>query len=252
MKNRKLKIVIAILLALVALAIAAVFLGPLLFKNLAERRIAAATGMPTTIGSLEIHPSTSSIRVRNFRMANPPGSDATNFLEMPNLFLQFDPVALRAGRLLIKTVHVEIASIAIVENQDGTSNIGSLQKANGEIAPPPEVRTNNVPSRSIPFDGIERLNVSVGRIQFINQRDPTKSWAGDLGIVDESFHNLKTELDFQTAMIVLILKAGLSGSLDFDTILQSSMKPKKKSRPVLPGEIGPKTAVSTNSALPTR
>lgn len=248
MKIRKLRIALVILLALVALAIATVFLSPLLFKTLVERRIAAATGMPTTIGSLELHPFTSSIRVRNFKMSNPPGFGATNFLEMPDLFLQFDRAALRAGRLLIKTVRVDIASIAVVEKPDGTSNVETLQKGNGKVARQTEVRTTNAPSSSMPFDGIELLNVSVGRIQFINQRDPTKSWSGDLNISNESFHNLKTELDFQTAMIVLILKAGLSGSLDFETLLESSFKPKKKPRPVVPGPIGPKVAASTNSA----
>jgi len=247
MKPGKLKIAIYLLLAIAGLAIAGYYFAPDLAKSLAEKRISAATGMPTTIGTLSINPSSSSIHLQDLKMLNNQAFGGGTFLEMPDLFLQYDPAALRSGRLLLKSVRIQITTISIVENPEGNSNLEALKQRNVPITPKPEIQSTNSDERSMAFDGIEFLNVSLGRIQFINQRDPARSWVGDLNIEDETFRNLKTELDFQTAMIVIILKAGLSGSIDFDTLWRKGFRPGKKPRTDLRDGAGSNFVDSANS-----
>lgn len=247
MKSGKLKIALYLLLAIAGLAFAGYYFAPDLAKFLAEKRIAAATGMPTTIGALVINPSSSSIHLKDLKMQNSQDFGGGNFLEMPDLFLQYDPAALRSGRLLLKSVRIQITTISIVENPEGNSNIEALKQRNVQITPKPEVVSTNSSAPKMDFDGIELLNVSLGRVQFVNQRDPTRSWVGDLNIEEETFRNLKTELDFQTAMIVIILKAGLSGSIDFDTLWRKGIRPGKNPRPVPQNGAGSNFVDSANS-----
>ena len=235
------------LITLAALAIAVFFSLPHFVKFTAEKRISAATGMQASIGSISMDPSTASIHVQDLRLQNDPSFGGNTFVEMPDLFLQYDQSALLTGRLLLKSVRIQISKIEIVENVDGGFNLAALQQRKTEFIQEPMPRSATSNAAPMEFDGIELLNLSLGRVQFTSQRDPTLNWMGDLNIKEETFRNLKTELDFQTAALVLVLKAGLSGSLDFDAIFRAGSRVAKNPRPISPDTAAPVLSESGHS-----
>ena len=236
------------IIAIIVLVVAAVLSVDTIARTVAERRIRAETGMQTSIEKLTIGFASSSVQITNFVLKNPTEFGGGTFFEMPELYLDYDRDALRLGRLHLRSVRLNLQKVHVVENRDGKSNLDAMQKRSKQDSLPSQtIPQTNPASPAFGFDGIDRLTVSIGTIEFTSSKNPEKNMVQNFAVTNEVFNNLKTELDFQTAGIVLILKAGLSGALDFDSFFKASPKVGKRSKKKLPQTTEPPVLETTNS-----
>lgn len=212
----------------------------------AERRIGSETGLKATIEKLQIGFSKPTIHIENLILKNPAELRGNPIVEMPRLDFEYDRAALRMGKLHFKFLSIDLKSIHVVENALGHSNFDALQKKKVKKYPSLSTRTATK-TNGFPFDGIDILEVTLGTVQFTSEKNPEKNFRQNFAVTNEVFKNLKTDLDFQTAGVVLILKAGLSGSLDFDTLLNAGSKAGKKSKTILQDVTEPLILETTNS-----
>ncbi len=217
-------------------------------KKILEGRIERATGFRTSVGNLNIGFKNATVEMTDLVLRNPRGFDDQTFLEMPDLHIEYDRDALRSGKIHLKIVRINLRKVHLVENQGGVSNVDALQKQPKSAARsiPTTAQTNQI-SPGFVFDGIDRMDVSLGSIEFTSQRTPEKNLRQDFAVTNEVFNNLKTDLDFQTAGVVLILKAGLSGALDLDTLFQTGSRAGKKNKKPARDASKPSGLVRTNS-----
>ncbi len=193
-------------IALLLLIVAGIFSIDTVARLTAERRVRAATGMETKIGKFSVGLASGNVHIENFVMKNSAEFGGESFVEMPELYIEYDREALRAGKLRLKLVRINIASIHVIENADGKRNIDDLQK---HPAKPKSSKTStNKNENPFMFDGIDALEITLRKTRFTNLRDPKQNMETDFGIQNELFRNLKTETDFQTAAAVLAIKAG--------------------------------------------
>lgn len=199
---------IGIFSAIVILIIVGILLLDTIAKFIAERRVHAETGMETTIGKFTIGLKTSTIHIENLVLKNPVEFGGDTFVEMPELFLDYDREALRAGKLHLNLVRIDLAKVHVVENKEGKRNVDELQKHQRKSGP--SDGSANKREQPIVFDGLDKLDVTLQRAQFTSFKNPQQNLDQDLGIRHEIFKNLKTEKDFQTAAALITLKAGAS------------------------------------------
>lgn len=205
MKRKLGRWLIGALLAVVLVFVLFILSLDTIAKFVAERRIRSETGMETKIGKFTIGLKTSTIHIQNFVLKNPAEFGGGSFVEIPELFLDYDREALRSGKLHLNLVRIEVAKIHLVENKDGKRNDAELQKRQHLHKRKHDKDKNDQP---FDFDGLEKLDVTLGTVQFTSFKNPAQNLKQDLGIQHEIFKNLKTEKDFQTAAALLTLKAG--------------------------------------------
>jgi len=193
-----------LVILVIVLAVAALLLKDPILKSFAEHRLRAGTGMEATIGRLEVGLFTPTITVENLRLFNPPEFGGTPLIDLPELRLEYDPSALRAGQLHFRTVRLNLRQVNVVENKAGLQSTEVLhsqiqQQVAG--AHPERVR--------LTFTGIDTLNLTVGQLRFLSYRDPTRNWERDIGFQNEVAHNIRNESDLTLAVFRILIKHGL-------------------------------------------
>jgi uncharacterized protein involved in outer membrane biogenesis len=182
-----------------------------IIKTVAERRIAAATGMETHIGSLEVGVASPVIDIENFRLYNSAEFGGLPFVDMPELHMEYDPVALSAGRLHIKLLRLNLAEVDLVRNAAGQTNLTFLQAK----LPPKSGPGAGMNLGQFKFDGIDTLNLTLGKFRYTDMAHPANNTEVSLNVRDELFQNIKSEGDLYGVAMLLMLKdgSGLTGQL---------------------------------------
>jgi uncharacterized protein involved in outer membrane biogenesis len=178
----------------------------------AERRIAAATGLETHIGSLEVGVGSPVIDIENFRLYNSAAFGGLPFVDMPELHMEYDPVALSAGRLRIKLLRLNLAEVDLVRNAAGQTNLTSLQT---KLQPPKSSRGGGINFGQIKFEQIDTLNLTLGKFRYTDMAHPANSGEVNLDVQNEIFQNIKSEGDLYGVAMLLMLKdgSGLTGQI---------------------------------------
>ena len=251
MKRKVFRWLICASVAVIILVIIGILSVDTIARFTAERRVRAETGMETKIGKFTVGFASATIHIENFVMKNPAQFGGETFVDMPELHFEYDREALRSGKLRFKLVRINIAEIHVVENKDGLRNVDELQKHQAKSKS--SNTSTNRDELPFVFDGIDALDVTLRIARFTNLGDPRKNMATDLGIRNETFNNLKTEMDFQTVAAVLAIKAGASFLWSGDltnpfTLLKQGSKAGTETKNILEGLTEPvlKKPAATN------
>ena len=247
MKRKLWRWLVYLAVAIVLLIATAILFIDTIAKSIAERRIRAQTGMETRIGKFSVGLTASTIHIENFVLKNPAEFGGGTFLEMPELYFEYDRDALRRGTLHLKVVRINVAQVHVVENKDGKNNVDGLKKHQAKTkSSEASMTASHKGEPAFAFAGIDVLDVSLNSVKFTSEKNPEQNLEQNFAFEHEKFNNLKTNLDFETAAAVLVLKAGLSGRLDFDALLRAGSKTRKKSKKNLEAVAEPLLLNSTN------
>jgi hypothetical protein len=197
-------------LRLVFLAVVAVILL-LVFKDtilgmVAEHRIRAETGMDVKIGRFSSGLFSPVVTIENLKLYNTPEFGGTEFLIIPELHVEFDAEALAAKKLKVKLVRFNLAELDIVKNKAGETNIVTMlaKMPKGKLAP----HGLHVGGKKFDFESIEVLNLSLGRMRFIDLKDRNNDRDVAINADNQVFNNVKTEADVYSILFLIWLRSG--------------------------------------------
>jgi uncharacterized protein involved in outer membrane biogenesis len=197
----------------VALLVAAVIAGIVMLDDIAryvaEKRMREQSGMDATIGELVIGLRTPTVTIRNFKLTNPPDFGGSPFVEIPEIYFEYDREALRAGRLHFKLVRLNLAQVHVVE-KGGKSNVQALQKT------APEPRGPSKPGKEeLPFEfaGIDKLQLTLTKAVFTKLGPPDQTREVPLGVQNEVFRDIKTQRDVEAIAAIIALRTGATALL---------------------------------------
>jgi len=195
---------------LIALFIIAVILL-LIFKDtilgmVAEHEIRAQTGMDVKIGRFHSGLLSPVVTIENLKLYNTPEFGGTEFLIIPELHMEFDAEALREQKLRIKLARFNLAELDIVKNKAGETNIITMlaKMPKGKLAP----HGVHVGRQKLDFQGIDVLNLSLGRMRFIDLKDRKNDRDVVVDIDNQVFNNIKTEGDVYGMLFLIWLRSG--------------------------------------------
>lgn len=166
-----------------------------ILRAIVERQIHAETGMDAEIGRFHLALTSPTLEIRDFKLYNPPAFGGTPFLDIPEIHVEYDRTALSRGQIHLTLLRINIGELDIVKNQAGQTNIflPSLQ-APGKKAGGGALAEFKKQS-GFGFQGIDELNVSIGKFKYIDLQNQRNNREQTIGIDDLVIPHVKSEAD---------------------------------------------------------
>lgn len=202
--KRLLKWALYLFVILVVLVVAGVLLLDTIVKEYAQSRLRSETGMDVKIGKMDIGLSTPTIEIENIKFYNTPEFGGSLFLNIPEVFIEYDKDAARAGKLHLKLVRLNLAEIDIIQDQLGRLNIQGLE-AKGATA---KAALDHSSGAGITFTGIDTLNLTFQKLRLSSLDAPSDGKEIDFGLNNQIFHNIKSETDLTQMAVILAARSG--------------------------------------------
>ena len=195
------------LFILVAIAVAIV-VGLLLSKDAilkaaVEQQIRAQTGMDAKIGRLSLGLLTPVVTIENLKIHNTPEFGGAPFLDIRELHVEYDRDALAQRKLRITLLRLNLEELTVVRNATGTTNISTLKEQ------PPASPTKL--AGDVEFRGVDVMNLSLGKIQLIDLKEPRNNRIRNVNLQNQVFHNVRTPGDLRGVLILLWARSGGGG-----------------------------------------
>ncbi len=199
--------IVAALLLLVAVAI--LFKNPLL-RTIICWNIHKSTGLQTSMGGFDLDLAGSHVHITQFRIYNSAVFGGSVLVDIPEVYLAADPQEAAKGRLRFNEVRLNLAEANVVRDTNGVTNIEALKKKVEETS-----RTSGRShTNGFEFAGIDKLTVTLGKLNFTDLLQPANSAEVELGIKDEVARNIKTEEDLQNWAMALAIRLAIQQSLN--------------------------------------
>jgi uncharacterized protein involved in outer membrane biogenesis len=220
---------LCLLLLVVVLVVAVILSLDTIVKQVVQSRFRSETGMDVKIGKMDIGLATPTIAIEDFKIYNPPDFGGSLFLSMPEIYVDYDRDALRARKLHLNLVRINLAEIDIVQDKKGRVNIQSI--AEKSAAATEEVQRQ---SSALTFTGLDTLNVTFQKLRMWSLDSPAQVMEVAFGISNEVFTNLKTEEDLQRMAVMLAARSPASAPpstnapIDMLKLLQQLLQPGAK------------------------
>jgi uncharacterized protein involved in outer membrane biogenesis len=194
------------LLAVVLVVILLLSLNSIL-RVVIENRIHAQTGMDAEIGKFSLSLVEPTVEIQNLRLFNPPDFGGTPFLNIPEIHVEYDPAALARHEIHLTFVRFNLGELDIVKNEAGQTNLFSLgvplaAKKNGGGAAGFKRQTG------YDFKSIDVLNVSVGRVKFIDLKNQRNNREQTIGLENLVLKNVKSQADLAGLTVLVALRGG--------------------------------------------
>ena len=179
----------------------------------AEKRIRSQTGMEAQIGKFSSGQSGTAtyVTIQNLKLYNTAEFSGTPFLDIPEVHLECDAVAFAQRKLRIRLLRLNLAELDIVRNAAGQTNIFALHK----LLNPGGPRKSGAPAEvgGFEFQGIDLLNLSLGRAKFIDLKDARNNREIRVGLENQLFNNVKSDADVYGILFMIWLRSGGNFSL---------------------------------------
>jgi hypothetical protein len=175
-----------------------------------ENRIRAQTGMDAEIGKFHLGIIEPVVSIKDFKIYNPPEFGGTPFLNIPEIYVEYDREALVKNKIHLTLVRFNLGELDIVKNEAGQTNVFSL----GLALPQKQQTGGGQPLKDftrrtgLDFQGIDALNVSVGTARFIDLKNPANNRAQKIGIDNLVMKNVKTPADLTGLAVLVALRSG--------------------------------------------
>lgn len=154
----------------------------------------------------------SSLLLRNLVLSNPPGFVRRPLLVLPELYFAYDPNAAASNRVRFREVRLHLEELNLEVDALGRTNLmelaGNAARARG-LTPKP-INTNLLTTLEFGdrFDGIDRLSLTLGRIAYRDQRNPTRNRAFQLGITNRTFSQVTSSAQLVPLVIEILMRGG--------------------------------------------
>jgi len=194
------------LLAVVLVVILLLSLNSIL-RVVIENRIRAQTGMDAEIGKFSLSLVEPTVEIQNLRLFNPPDFGGTPFLNIPEIHVEYDPAALARHEIHLTLLRFNLGELDIVKNEAGQTNLFSLgvplaAEKNGGGAAGFKRQTG------YDFKSIDVLNVSVGRVKFIDLKNQRNNREQAIGLDNLVLKNVKSQNDLAGLAVLVALRGG--------------------------------------------
>lgn len=194
-------------LLLLAGVVTLILCKDIIIRNLTERRIIDQTGMYVRIDRVHVGFTDPVLSIQGFKLYNRPEFGGGLLLQLNNLHMEYDPDAVKSGELHLNLLRLDLEELNIVRNAAGQTNIVDfIESAGGEGM---EALSLNLPAKEFGFTGIDELNLSLGRIRFIDLDDPRRNREAYFGVKNLEIKNIRNQGDLYGVAGIVLLRSGL-------------------------------------------
>lgn len=164
MQNIRSNKLIIIFIAALVIIIGAVILKDQIIKTAVQIGASKVMGTDIKIGGLSFGVFQQSIRIKDFKVANPPGFPQGVMLDVPEIGVDYDLPALLKGKLHVPLIILNLHEMVVVRNREGKLNVDALTVAQKKEVVEPSPRKKEA-SQQLPLK-IDVLRLNVGRVVY--------------------------------------------------------------------------------------
>lgn len=173
-----------------------------------ERQIRTQTGMEAEIGKFSLGLTRPMVTIRDFKLFNPPDFGGTPFLDIPEIHVEYDPLALSKHQLHVTLLRFNLGELDIVKNEAGKTNVFSLAGSLSVKRSGARSKAEFAKKTGLEFTGIDVLNVSIGTAKFIDLKDQRQNREQQIGIENCVIKNVKSPTDLTGLAVLIALRGG--------------------------------------------
>jgi len=217
--------VVRIVLGLILLAVAGVVVVILLLDTLTKEvivsRLRSRTGMEVKISAVHVGLLSPTISIEGLKLYNTADFGGSVCLDMPELYLKYDPSALRARQLHLALLRLDVAELSVVVNKSRRNNFEILKQKSKESG------KEKSSWEKLKFTSIDVLNVTLGKFHLKNLASGSGEEI-DFGIKNQILRNVKTGADLSSLGLVTLSQGKTTSSgdadVDLNQVLESLLK----------------------------
>ena len=151
-------------LRLVAIIVAILVVGLFVGKNLIAKAaviggVKALTGLNAQIARMDVSLLKTAVGISGLRVFNPPPYAESVFIDVPELFVDYDLGALFKGQAHLEELRLHIKEFKVVKSADGRLNVQSVKALESDPKRPPTKR--QPPDQALNFH-IDVLELKIG------------------------------------------------------------------------------------------
>jgi uncharacterized protein involved in outer membrane biogenesis len=204
------KILVIIVVVVVGLGIAKNALTQIVLSS----AISKAAHVPVKIGGVNLSLLSASLRIKNLKVSNPSGYPEKVMMDVPQIFVDFDPKALSQGKAHFEEVNLDLKELVVIKRKDGALNVDAVKpteaekKASNEKAKAPK-------GGKAPKLMIDKLTLSIGRVVYKDYStggEPNVQ-TFDVNIQNREFHNIDNPATVVSLLMFEALTRTTLGSL---------------------------------------
>ena len=192
-----LRIALKVLLGGSALLITLLVVGLLSFdwivKRTIQSRVNASGVAEVEIGSLNIGLLRPHLEVRNLKVFGQSQFGGVQILDLPELRVEYDRDAFKAQELKLRLLRIRLNELTLVDGfAGGDTNMFQRLQGYSELIVAYTNRLSEVTNRldlasaqrigNATFTGLDRLELTVGRVRFLDMKDPLSEKVATLNI----------------------------------------------------------------------
>ena len=213
--GRVLKVFLGLIALVVLLVVVLlIFRNPIL-KAVARQALRAETGMEVVIGGLKTDFGAGAMTMTGFQLINLPEFGGGVFVDIPEVHAELDADAASGGRVHFKVLRFDLALAQVVKNKEGRTNLEYLEEHTRERARLKKKKKKPHEKETF-FDGIDTFYFSLGKVKYIDLKNPRNNLEFECGLKDEVAKDLKSEEELSdwvtTKLFGVILAELLRGS----------------------------------------
>src|SRR5271169_1223140 len=91
-----------------------------------QHQIRVQPGMDAEIGKFSLRLTEPMVTIQNFKLYNPPDFGGTMFLNIPEIHVEYDPLALPKHQFHVTLLRFNLGELDVVKNDAGQTNIFSI------------------------------------------------------------------------------------------------------------------------------
>jgi len=194
-------------LTILAVLLVVIFLLSLdsILRTVIEHNIHAQTGMDAEIGRVRFGLLEPTMEIQDLKIYNPPSFGGTPFLDIPDIYVEYNRAALAKKQLHLTLLRLNLAELDIVKGQNGSTNIFTFGKTPGEksssATPGFKKQTGYV------FKQIDELNVSFKQVKYIDLQDSRNDRQQIIGIDNWVIRDVKSPNDLTGLALFIDLRS---------------------------------------------
>jgi hypothetical protein len=185
-----------------------------ILRLIMEHRIRAQTGMDAEIGRVSFGWFEPRAEIRDLKIFNSADFGGTPFLDIPEIHIEYDRLALAHSQLHLTLVRFNLGELDVVKNEAGRTNVfsaGSLRLPlktgggglSGAVGPADFQRLTG-----LSFQSIDTLNVSIGTLKYIDLQDQRHNRTQKIGLENCVVKNVKAPSDLLGLAALISLRSG--------------------------------------------
>ena len=215
--KKPLQILVLVVVAFLALG----FIKNSIAQSIVTGALSGVAHVPVRIGSMNVGFLSASIRIKDLRVYNPSGFPDKLMLNVPQIFIDFEPGALFKGQAHFKEVKLDLKEVIVVRDKTGHLNVDAVKptQTQRDQAQKQEKQkqagAESKPTKLL----IDKLSLSVGRVTY---KDYSGGGEPAIQTFDVNIQNREyTHIEDPAAVVSLIMfealtRTALSGLSDLD------------------------------------